>query len=50
MVSQNLQYVHSLKQLEDNLEATEITLSADEITACDELWQQMAPRQFLYGR
>ncbi len=42
--------VSSLKQLEDNLKATEITLSAEEITACDELWQQMAPRQFLYGR
>ncbi len=42
--------VSSLKQLEDNLGATEITLSAEELTACDEVWQQLAPRQFLYGR
>jgi len=42
--------VSSLNQLEDNLGATEIKLSAEELTACDEVWQQLKPSQFLYGR
>ncbi len=42
--------VSSREQLEDNLNATEIILSAEEISACDEVWQQLAPKQFLYGR
>jgi aryl-alcohol dehydrogenase-like predicted oxidoreductase len=42
--------VSSLKQLEDNLGATEVTLSAEESAACDEVWQQLSPRPFFYGR
>lgn len=42
--------VSSLKQLEDNLVAAEVTLSAEDFATCDEVWQQLSPRQFLYGR
>jgi len=42
--------VSSLKQLEDNLGATEIKLSEAELSTCDELWNQLRPNRFLYGR
>lgn len=42
--------VSSLKQLEDNLGATEIKLTEEELAACDEVWQQLIPKRFLYGR
>ncbi len=40
----------SLKQLEENLGATEVKLSAEEIAACDSVWQQLDPPRFFYGR
>ena len=40
----------SLKQLEENLEATEVKLSAEEFAACDEVWRQLRPLRFFYGR
>lgn len=40
----------SLKQLEENLGATEIKLSAEELTACDGVWQKLRPPRFFYGR
>ncbi len=40
----------SLKQLEENLGATEVKLSEEELTGCDEVWQQLRPLRFLYGR
>ena len=40
----------SVKQLEQNLEATEIRLSKEELLACDNVWQQIRPPRFFYGR
>ena len=40
----------STEQLEVNLRATEIKLSVEELAACDEVWQQLRPIRFLYGR
>jgi aryl-alcohol dehydrogenase-like predicted oxidoreductase len=40
----------SLVQLEQNLEATEIHLSKEELIACDDIWQQIRPPRFFYGR
>ena len=42
--------VTSLKQLQENLGAMELKLSTEQLSACDEVWQQHAPRGFLYGR
>ena len=38
----------SLKHLEENLGATEIKLSAEELVACDDVWQQLRPPRFSY--
>lgn len=40
----------SLVQLEQNLEAIEILLSKEELIACDDVWQQIRPPRFFYGR
>jgi len=40
----------SLKQLEENLRATELTLLEDELVACDNVWRQLRPLRFFYGR
>ena len=41
----------SVKQLEENLGATEINLSKEELAACDEVWQKLSPRpKLFYGR
>lgn len=40
----------SLKQLEENLGAPEIKLSAEELAACNGVWQQLNPPRFFYGR
>lgn len=40
----------SLVQLEQNLEAAEILLSKEELIACDDVWQQIRPPRFFYGR
>ena len=42
--------VTSLEQLKDNIGATEVKLSQEELEACDELWQKLVPSRFLYGR
>jgi aryl-alcohol dehydrogenase-like predicted oxidoreductase len=42
--------VSSLEQLQINLGASELKLSAEELAACDEVWQQIRPVRFLYGR
>ncbi|MBI2868322.1 MAG: aldo/keto reductase [Chloroflexi bacterium] len=39
----------SLEQFEENLGATEITLSPEELAACDEVWQRLRPLRFFYG-
>lgn len=40
----------SLKQLEQNLGAVEVKLSGEELAACDEVWKQLRPLRFFYGR
>ena len=40
----------SLKQLEQNLGAVDIKLSEEALAACDEVWQQLRPLRFFYGR
>ncbi len=40
----------SLMQLEENLGATEVQLSKEELAACDGVWQQLRPIRFFYGR
>ena len=40
----------SLKQLEENLGAGELTLSEEELAACDDVWRHLRPLRFFYGR
>jgi len=40
----------SLKQLEENVGATEIKLSEEELNACDTVWHQLRPPVFSYGK
>ena len=40
----------SLKQLEENLGATEVKLSAEELAGCDGVWEELRPPRFFYGR
>ena len=40
----------SPKQLEENVGAAEVKLSAEELTACDGVWQQLRPPRFFYAR
>lgn len=39
----------SVKQLEENLKATDLILSEAELAACDAVWQQIRPNRFSYG-
>ena len=50
MVTATICGASSLVQLEQNLEATEILLSKEELIACDDVWQQIRPPRFFYGR
>ncbi|MFH1758229.1 MAG: aldo/keto reductase [Pseudomonadota bacterium] len=40
----------SIKQLEQNLKAAEITLTQEELDACDGVWHQIRPPRLFYGR
>jgi aryl-alcohol dehydrogenase-like predicted oxidoreductase len=40
----------SIKQLEQNLGAVDVKLSQEALAACDEVWQQLRPLRFFYGR
>ena len=40
---------NSIKQLEENIGAVELTLTAEELKACDEVWHQLRPPRFFYG-
>ena len=42
--------VTSLQQLKDNLGAVDIVMSKEQLSECDEVWQQLSPSRFLYGR
>jgi len=41
--------ITSIKQLEENLGAAEVTLTEEELKACDEVWHQLRPPRFFYG-
>jgi len=38
----------SIKQLEENIGATEVKLTEEELTACDNIWHQLTPSRFSY--
>lgn len=40
----------SIEQLELNLRATQITISKEELDACDAVWHQIRPPRLFYGR
>ena len=40
---------NSIKQLEENIGAVDLTLSDEELSACDEVWHQLRPPRFTYG-
>lgn len=40
----------SIEQLNENMAATEIKLSQEELDACDEIWHQLRPPRLFYGR
>ncbi|MCK4961158.1 MAG: aldo/keto reductase, partial [Anaerolineales bacterium] len=40
---------NSIKQLEENTGAIELTLTEEELKACDEVWHQLRPPRFSYG-
>ena len=42
--------VSSAEQLAENLGSAQIKLTAEELKACDEVWQEIWPDRFLYGR
>lgn len=42
--------VTSLEQLKQNLGATEIKLTSEDLTASDEVWRDLSPSRFLYGK
>jgi len=42
--------VISVEQLRENLAATEIKLSQEELQACDEVWQMFRPPRYFYAR
>jgi 1-deoxyxylulose-5-phosphate synthase len=40
----------TIEQLEENLAATEITLSGEELKVCDEVWQMFRPPRYHYAK
>jgi aryl-alcohol dehydrogenase-like predicted oxidoreductase len=40
----------SIAQLEQNMAATEISLSEEELKICDDVWNQLRPPRLFYGR
>ncbi len=41
---------NSIKQLEENVGAVEITLTEEELNVCNEVWHQLRPPRFSYAR
>jgi len=39
----------SPKQLDENIRATEVKLTEEELAVCDSVWQQLRPPRFFYG-
>jgi aryl-alcohol dehydrogenase-like predicted oxidoreductase len=40
----------STRQLEENIGAMELKITADEIKACDDIWLELRPPRYFYGR
>lgn len=40
---------NSIKQLEENVGAIEVTLTEEELNICNEVWQKLRPPRFYYG-
>jgi aryl-alcohol dehydrogenase-like predicted oxidoreductase len=40
----------STKQVEENIGATELKLTADQIKVCDDIWLELRPPRYFYGR
>jgi aryl-alcohol dehydrogenase (NADP+) len=40
----------SVRQLEENLGALDVKLTPEELSACDEVWRELRPLRFFYGR
>jgi 1-deoxyxylulose-5-phosphate synthase len=40
----------SAKHLEENIGAIDLKLTAEEIKACDDVWLELRPPRFFYGR
>jgi aryl-alcohol dehydrogenase-like predicted oxidoreductase len=40
---------NSIKQLKENVGAVEVTLTEEELNACDEVWHELRPPRFYYG-
>lgn len=50
LVSSTIIGVSSMEQLEENIGALELRLTSDETKACDEVWRELRPPRFFYGR
>ncbi len=40
---------NSIKQLEENVGAVEVSITGEELSACDEIWHGLRPPRFFYG-
>lgn len=40
----------STKQLEENIQATDLRLTAEETKTCDEVWSELRPPRIFYGK
>ena len=40
----------TVEQLENNINATGLTLAPEELEACDNVWHQVRPPRLFYGR
>jgi len=40
---------NSIKQLEENVSAVEVTFTEEELNLCDEVWHELRPPRFYYG-
>jgi len=49
MISSVICGANSIRQLEENIGATEVKLTDEELTACDEVWHQLRPPRFSYA-
>jgi aryl-alcohol dehydrogenase-like predicted oxidoreductase len=50
LISSTIIGASSTKQLEENIGALEIKLTAEETKVCDEVWLELRPPRFFYGR